>query len=289
MESSLVTPLSLSKSATHPLLLVAASSVTALSLAGVGLMAGWLPGPNNAGFDAARPIQTASAAMIAPVPAPMATPTAVPVSPVTIQQTFNLPQDKPAVNATHTDNKPTTRTAANTRTATPTARRAQTVVTPAQVPLPAAPVICSDCGSVEAVRTITSEPKASGGGAVVGGLLGGIVGNQIGAGSGRNLATLAGIFGGAIAGNAIEKNVRETTRYDVVVRFEDGKTRTFSSDTLPVWQSGDRVKLDHGVLTERDGERHGSDYRGDTTGGGRGDGGRGLGRAAGPDFPLGTI
>ena len=31
---------------THPLLLLAAASVTALSLAGVGVLAGWLPGPD---------------------------------------------------------------------------------------------------------------------------------------------------------------------------------------------------------------------------------------------------
>ncbi|MBL8478080.1 MAG: hypothetical protein JNK59_02125, partial [Sterolibacteriaceae bacterium] len=48
---------------THPLLLVAAASVTVLSLAGVGALAGWLPGPGAHNADPAR-----LAAATAPVP-----------------------------------------------------------------------------------------------------------------------------------------------------------------------------------------------------------------------------
>jgi outer membrane lipoprotein SlyB len=83
---------------------------------------------------------------------------------------------------------------------------------------------------------------------VAGGVVGGIIGNQIGKGATRDIATILGAVGGAYAGNHIEKSVKEAKRYDVIVRFEDGSTRTFSSDTPPAWQSGDRVRLQGGGL-----------------------------------------
>jgi outer membrane lipoprotein SlyB len=109
-------------------------------------------------------------------------------------------------------------------------------------------VICAECGVVETVREVAVEPKGSGGGAVAGGVVGGIIGNQIGKGATRDIATMLGAVGGAYAGNHIEKTVKEAKRYDVIVRFEDGSTRTFSSDTPPAWQSGDRVRLQSGGL-----------------------------------------
>jgi len=232
MEATHVNPSPIATAHTHPLLLVAAASVTVLSLAGVGALAGWLPGP---GTHSVEPAKVAAAA-----PAP-----------ISIQQTVSVPQEKarPAAAATE-------------RRATNTVRRAAPVqVSEAPVPTyqvssrePAyrvatpAPVICAECGVVETVREVAVEPKGSGGGAVAGGVVGGIIGNQIGKGATRDIATILGAVGGAYAGNHIEKTVKEAKRYDVIVRFEDGSTRTFSSDTPPAWQSGDRVRLQSGGL-----------------------------------------
>lgn len=232
MEVTHVSPSPITTAHTHPLLLVAAASVTVLSLAGVGALAGWLPGP---GTHSVEPAKVAAAA-----PAP-----------ISIQQTVSVPQEKarPAAAATE-------------RRATNTVRRAAPVqVSEAPVPTyqvssrePAyrvatpAPVICAECGVVETVREVAVEPKGSGGGAVAGGVVGGIIGNQIGKGATRDIATILGAVGGAYAGNHIEKTVKEAKRYDVIVRFEDGSTRTFSSDTPPAWQSGDRVRLQSGGL-----------------------------------------
>lgn len=232
MEATHVSPSPITTAHTHPLLLVAAASVTVLSLAGVGALAGWLPGP---GTHSAEPAKVAAAA-----PAP-----------ISIQQTVSVPQEKARPAATATE-----------RRATNTVRRAAPVqVSEAPVPTyqvssrePAyrvatpAPVICAECGVVETVREVAVEPKGSGGGAVAGGVVGGIIGNQIGKGATRDIATILGAVGGAYAGNHIEKTVKEAKRYDVIVRFEDGSTRTFSSDTPPAWQSGDRVRLQSGGL-----------------------------------------
>ena len=47
-------------------------------------------------------------------------------------------------------------------------------------------------------------------GTAVGALVGGLLGNQIGAGNGRTLATVAGAAGGGYAGNRIEKNMQDS-------------------------------------------------------------------------------
>ena len=233
METAHVSPSPVITSHTHPLLLVAAASVTALSLAGVGVLAGWLPGPGA---------HSAEVAKLAAAPA---------TAPISIQQTVSVPQEKAKPAAAATEQR-----------ATHTVRRAAPVqVSEAPVPTyqvssrePAyrvatpAPVICAECGVVETVREVAVEPKGSGGGAVAGGVVGGIIGNQIGKGATRDIATILGAVGGAYAGNHIEKSVKEAKRYDVIVRFEDGSTRTFSSDTPPAWQSGDRVRLQNGGL-----------------------------------------
>jgi hypothetical protein len=75
MEATHVSPSPITTAHTHPLLLVAAASVTVLSLAGVGALAGWLPGP---GTHSAEPAKVAAAA-----PAP-----------ISIQQTVSVPQEK---------------------------------------------------------------------------------------------------------------------------------------------------------------------------------------------------
>jgi uncharacterized protein YcfJ len=51
---------------------------------------------------------------------------------------------------------------------------------------------------------VTVPGQKSGAGAVMGGLAGGAIGNQIGDGSGRAVATVLGLVGGAMLGNRIE-------------------------------------------------------------------------------------
>jgi len=229
MEATQLTPASNATAPTHPLLLVAAASVTILSLAGVGTLAGWLPGP---GGHSTEPVKVASAVPQAPAAAP-----------ISIQQTVTVPQEKPVAA------KPVARAPISVRTAAP-ASGPSIAVSPAPTfsssnPLPP---ICRDCGVVQAVNEVSVEPKGSGGGAVAGGVVGGIIGNQIGKGATRDIATVLGAVGGAYAGNHIEKSTKESKRYDVTVRFEDGSSRTFSSDTPPAWHSGDRVRLQNGAL-----------------------------------------
>jgi outer membrane lipoprotein SlyB len=111
--------------------------------------------------------------------------------------------------------------------------------------------ICSSCGRVEAVHAIQQAAKPSGVGVAAGAVLGGLLGNQVGSGNGRTLATVAGAVGGGYAGNEVEKRTRATTSYQVQVRMEDGRLRTFPFAQQPGWNAGDRVRVVNGHLTSR--------------------------------------
>ena len=63
-------------------------------------------------------------------------------------------------------------------------------------------------------------------GTVAGGVVGGLLGNQVGGGNGKTAMTVLGVAGGALAGNAIEKNMKKTTVYQMRVRMHDGSVRT---------------------------------------------------------------
>jgi len=95
-----------------------------------------------------------------------------------------------------------------------------------RAPEPAA-VVCKTCGTVERVVPVEQQGSTSGLGAIAGGVLGAVVGNQVGGGDGRKLATVLGAVGGGLAGNSVEKNMNKSTHYRVVVRMDDGSTRTF--------------------------------------------------------------
>jgi outer membrane lipoprotein SlyB len=107
---------------------------------------------------------------------------------------------------------------------------------------------CSNCGSIESVRTITHRAQGSGLGAAGGAVLGGLLGNQIGGGSGRQLATVAGAVGGAVVGNQVEGNMKATHSYEIRVRLDDGSQRVFRQTSSPAWRSGDRVRIVQGRL-----------------------------------------
>ena len=108
---------------------------------------------------------------------------------------------------------------------------------------PSLPPRCQNCGVIETVRQIEHKGEGSGAGAAAGGVLGGILGHQVGNGRGRDIMTVVGAVGGALAGHQVEKNARKTVSYEVVVRFEDGTSQVLPNATLPPWHPGDRVKV----------------------------------------------
>lgn len=252
-----------SASSLHPALWVAAVSVTAFSAVGIAQMSGM--------FEPAAPAPVvATAAPTVAMPAP-ATPTVVaaaePAQPVAAaDKPAEKHSEKPAVKAA----APKKVHAANVGEATPVKVADRTYdsgidVIPAQprtayeqtlprseadyrAPAP----VCADCGLVESVREVKAPADPSGLGAAAGGVVGGLLGNQVGKGSGRTIATLIGIAGGAYAGHQVEKTQRTTSRWEVGVRMENGEYRTVTLDAEPVWRTGDKVKLQGNRLVMAD-------------------------------------
>lgn len=243
----------------HPMILVAAASVTALSLTGVAALAGWLPVRGQA---------PATDAVVATAPATQAAPaigTAKAETPATLQipagSTITVEPKRQAA----APRPPTQAAAAERELAAPRATRvastqrsndsgiyvenARPASTQAQQPSQPsaqAPAICHDCGTVEAVREIAGKGEGTGLGAIAGGVLGGLLGSQVGGGNGKKAMAVVGAAGGAFAGHEVEKRMRGETQYEIVVRFDDGRTRTYTETQAPQLQNGDRVRIDNG-------------------------------------------
>lgn len=108
---------------------------------------------------------------------------------------------------------------------------------------------CIDCGVIEAINLVEVKGEGSYLGKIAGGLAGIVVGNQIGDGNTRTVARVAGAAGGAYAGNEIEKRMKTTKHYEVVVRLENGGTQTITYAAQPPFAVGAKVKVDNGAVT----------------------------------------
>jgi len=198
---------------THPLIIVAAGTASLFSLVGVGAVLGWIP----------TSVGNGTSAVVAQAPEQ---PAAQPEPP------------KPAER--HVQPKPVARSQAPHRAM-------QETVAPPPAPAVVA-AICHECAVIEEVRTVEKAGKASGVGAVGGAVVGGVLGHQVGAGRGKDLATVLGALGGGFGGNEIEKTVKKETEYQIVVRYDDGSKGLFTQATLPGWHKGDKVKVINGAI-----------------------------------------
>jgi outer membrane lipoprotein SlyB len=116
------------------------------------------------------------------------------------------------------------------------------------LPVRSAQAACSNCGIVNAVNPVEVKGDGNYLGTIAGGVVGALIGSQIGAGDGRTAAQIAGALGGAYAGRQIERNVKKTTHYEVVVLLQNGGLQTVSYATEPEFRPGDRVRIVNGAL-----------------------------------------
>ena len=224
----------------HPMMIIAAIAIVLFCLAGTAAIMGWIPSSISGNTPAGRGDLTEAdrialaSKMDAPAPAPLAYQQSQqkPVQQLMAQQQ-PMPQPRPVQNYAPE----------------PVAQRVSNYREPVQL-AEAAPKKnwCSNCGNVESIREIHSRAQGSGVGAAGGAILGGLLGNQVGGGHGRQLATVAGAVGGAVVGNQVEGNMKATTSYEIRVRLDDGKYRTFHQQSAPGWRSGDRVRVVKGSL-----------------------------------------
>ena len=255
----------------HPLVGIAAASVTLLSAVGIASMLGWLP---ISTIRTATPDDTAAVATlaavstttsnlttttVAPPPpittAPATSEKAAPPAPIRKVEKRKAPPSEESV--TH---KVTSRWSAPRATTSEYARPmpppAHAGVPPdyADPPVystPPAPPPCRDCGSVEEIRQITHAGKGSGLGATTGAIVGGAIGSNFGQGHGRTLASIVGAVGGGVLGNEIEKKGRSQIAYQVGVRMQNGELRQIETATEPVWRVGDPVRINDDHIVPR--------------------------------------
>jgi len=196
----------------HPLVAGAAIALILVSLIGVAAMTGLLPSSNstNAPQQQAMQQQEPPAQVLAAQPEPVS------AKPVVQQAQAARPAQQPM------------------QQVAPAHRQAAAV--------------CNSCGEVVAVRAENHTPSTSGVGIAGGAVVGGLLGNQIGGGTGRTLATIAGAVGGGYAGNEVEKRARTTTTYVVDVRMDNGQVRSFPQNG---WNVGDQVRVVNGHLQAR--------------------------------------
>jgi outer membrane lipoprotein SlyB len=74
------------------------------------------------------------------------------------------------------------------------------------------------------------------------------LGNGVGQGNGRTVATIAGLVGGAMLGNHVEKARKQIVTYQTTVRFDDGSTRVFNNTYEQGFRDGERVRLVNGAI-----------------------------------------
>lgn len=242
---------------THPMIIVAAASVTVLSLAGVAALAGWMPGSNAATLQnaAGAPLVAAAPATVAKTESP-ATINVPAGSTITVE-----PKSAPRRSTSTSTSAPraTQQAAANYEAPQPRYTRVAASSTQpvsdngiyvenARPASNSAPAVCNSCGTIQSVQEISNKGEGTGLGAVAGGVLGGLLGSQIGGGNGKKAMAVVGAAGGAFAGHEVEKRVRGETQYQITVRFDDGSTRNYNESTPTQLQSGDRVRLENGRL-----------------------------------------
>jgi uncharacterized protein YcfJ len=202
----------------HPLLTIAAISLTLLSAVGIASLTGMIPASKGQENALELPKE-----VIKPIEPAISHPVTKPAAPKPVARRAAPKPVEPAVYREFAE-------AAPVFAQTPPA-----VEVPKPQPLPGQLAI------VESVREVKEPGDAKGLGAVAGGVVGGVLGNKLG--KGKGLVTILGAAGGAFAGHQIEKQARADKRWEIAVRLDDGSQRTLSSDVQPAWHAGERVRL----------------------------------------------
>lgn len=105
-------------------------------------------------------------------------------------------------------------------------------------------------GVVDAIEVAGGSSDGIGGsgigaGAVIGGVVGGVLGHQVGGGTGKDVATVAGVVGGAMVGHELEKSKTQQDAYRIRVRLDNGGYQTVTQQSINDLRVGDRVRIEN--------------------------------------------
>ena len=206
----------------HPLAAAAAVSLIVFSAVGVAAITGLIPASKGSIKE-----ETPLSAAAEPAPVVPAAPVAEPAKPKPMKKHVARAPKLPAPAAA----------------AAPVAYNEY----PPLAQAPQAPAVKPGLlGTVQTVREVEKKGDAKGIGAVGGGVAGAVLGHNIG--EHNKLVTILGAAGGALLGNQIERSAKATKHWELTVRYDDGTSQVFNSDTQPYWHQGDRVRLLDGRL-----------------------------------------
>lgn len=110
---------------------------------------------------------------------------------------------------------------------------------------------CVDCGRVLDVKVVEKQGEAGPLGIIGGGAAGALLGRQVGKGTGKDLATIAGAAAGAYGGHIAEEKLRATRVWVVRVRLDGGEERSFEFAQDPGFQAGDAVRVSGNSIVQR--------------------------------------
>jgi len=99
-------------------------------------------------------------------------------------------------------------------------------------------------GTVISMRDVViQDDKSSGVGVLGGGTMGGVLGNAVGGGAGRTIAAVGGVLIGALAGNAIENQLKRRPGYEITVQLDNGEIRVIAQEADVQIAVGQRVQV----------------------------------------------
>ncbi|MFG6667914.1 glycine zipper 2TM domain-containing protein [Halomonas sp. HNIBRBA4712] len=101
-------------------------------------------------------------------------------------------------------------------------------------------------GTIVAVRPVQIQADSRAGGLLGtggGAVLGGLLGSQVGGGTGRQLATVAGAIGGSVAGSSVEDRANRVRALEMEIRRDDGTDVVVVQRADRQFQAGQRVRL----------------------------------------------
>jgi outer membrane lipoprotein SlyB len=100
-------------------------------------------------------------------------------------------------------------------------------------------------GRITRIDAVQVESEAHLGlGAVIGGIAGGVLGHQIGGGSGRDVATVAGVLAGGAAGAQVQKKAETRPGQHIIVKLGNGVSVGVTQPADPNLRVGDNVRID---------------------------------------------
>jgi len=203
------------KTRLHPLLTVAAVSLTLLSAVGIAALTGVLPHSRGSSEPVVAPEVQKPIEHAVTMPAPVAKPKPRPVA----------------------------------RHAAPVAPIAQA---PAIEPVKPAP-LPGAMGVVDSVKEVEQKGENPIAGPIIGGIAGAVLGHQFGEGRGKTVAAAVGAGAGVLGGKVVEQKVRATKHWETSVRLDDGSTQTIKSDAQPAFHANERVRVVDGLLLKPQG------------------------------------